>query len=137
MNNINKLLIAAGLVAATGCASITQGTSDVIHVEVANCGETIQCTASNKKGSWEFDAPGSVKFKKSDDALRRTCEDGDGTVTRSVTPTGDAMIWGNALLGGVIGAAVDASTDANQELPDSITIHRQTCRRKSLSKNDE
>lgn len=132
MSAITKLLAATALVLATGCASITKGTSDTIHVEVANCGETIQCTASNKKGSWEFDAPGSVKFKKSDDALRIECEDGDRKVTRSVSPTGDAMIWGNAVLGGVIGAAVDASTDANQELPDSITIHRQTCRGKPI-----
>jgi hypothetical protein len=130
-----KLLAIAGLALATGCASITQGTSDTIHVEVANCGETIQCTATNKKGSWQFDAPGSVKFKKSDDALRIECEDGDQKVTRAVTPTADAMIWGNAILGGVIGAAVDANTDANQELPDSITLHRQTCRGEPVGTN--
>jgi len=33
-------------------------------------------------------------------------------------------------------AAVDASTDANQELPDSITIHRQACRAEDLSGGD-
>ena len=132
MNRLCKPIAVAGLMLATGCASITQGTHDVVHVEVANCGETIQCTASNKKGSWEFDAPGSVRIKKSDDALRITCPDGDHTVTRSIMPTGDAMIWGNVVLGGVIGAGVDASTDANQQLPDSVTSHRQTCRGKAL-----
>ena len=115
-----------------GCASITKGTSDVVNVEIANCGETVDCTASNKKGSWGFKAPGSVRIKKSDDALRITCEDGDGTVTRSVMPQRDAMIWGNVLVGGIIGAGVDSNTDANQELPDSITLHRQTCRGKPL-----
>ena len=115
-----------------GCASITKGTSDVVNVEIANCGETVDCTASNKKGSWDFKAPGSVRIKKSDDALRITCEDGDGTVSRSVMPQGDAMIWGNVLVGGIIGAGVDSNTDANQELPDSITLHRQTCRGKPL-----
>ena len=133
MKILATICIAGGILLAGGCASITKGTSDVIHVEVANCGEKIQCTASNKKGSWEFDAPGSVRIKKSDDALRIECEDGEHTVTRSVSPVGGAMIWGNVLAGGIIGAGVDASTDANQELPDSIAIHRQTCRGKSLS----
>ena len=38
------------------------------------------------------------------------------------------MIWGNALLGGVIGAGVDASTDAHWDLPDTVTLHRKFCR---------
>ena len=45
---------------------------------------------------------------------------------------GDHMIWGNVLLGGIMGAGVDANTDANQELPDTITLNRQTCRGKPL-----
>ena len=137
MKLLFRVFLAGGLVAATGCASITKGTSDVVQVEVANCGETIQCVASNKKGSWTFSAPGSVRVKKSDDALRIECPDGEETVTRSVSPQGDAMIWGNVLLGGIIGAGVDANTDANQELPDTITIHRQTCRGKSLNDSSQ
>ena len=108
------------------------GTSDVVNVEVSNCGESIECTAANKKGSWDFRAPGSVRIKKSDDALRITCQDGDETITRSVTPEGTSKIWGNVLLGGIIGAGVDASTDANQELPETITLHRKNCGGKPL-----
>ena len=115
-----------------GCASITKGTSDVVNVEIANCGEVVDCTASNKKGSWDFKVPGSVRIKKSDEALSITCADGDATITRTVEPQGDSMIWGNVLFGGIIGAGVDSSTDANQELPDTITLNRQTCRGKPL-----
>ena len=120
------------LVSVGGCASITKGTSDVIQVEVANCGEKIPCTAANKKGSWEFDAPGSVQFKKSDDPLRIACKDGDDVVTRSVTPHKGDRMWGNVLAGGIIGAGIDASTDAHMEMPDSVTVYRQSCRGKPV-----
>ena len=116
-----------------GCASITKGTSDVVNVEVSNCGEKIDCTASNKKGTWNFRAPGPVKFKKSDDPLHIQCEDGpDEVAERTLTPTRDAMIWGNILVGGIIGGGVDAYSDGHWDLPDSTTLVRQTCRGKPV-----
>ena len=109
------------------CASITKGTSQAINVNTANCNEATSCTATNKKGTWEFSAPGPVTIKKSDDALVLRCKDGDGYVTRTIMPNDDAMVWGNVLLGGVVGAAVDSNTDAHWEVPDSITLNRENC----------
>ena len=111
----------------SGCASITRGTKESINVETANCGKPTQCTASNKKGTWEFTAPGSVTVKRSDEGLKIRCKDGDEYVIRSVTPNREEMIWGNVLFGGIIGGAVDANSDAHWELPETITIHRENC----------
>ncbi|MCY3818559.1 MAG: hypothetical protein OXH52_04225 [Gammaproteobacteria bacterium] len=120
-------LMLAALIAAGGCASITKGTTHTINVEVDGCGEKTECTATNKKGTWIFDAPGPVTVKKSDDALALRCVDGDEYVTRTVAPNNSGMVWGNAVFGGVIGAAVDANTDAHWEYPETVTINRQNC----------
>ena len=77
MSNLVGMKMSLGLVSLMlsvgGCATITKGTTDTVQVEVSNCGEQIECTVSNKKGSWDFKAPGSVTFKKSDDPLNLTC----------------------------------------------------------------
>ena len=116
----------------TGCASITKGTSDTLQVEIVNCGETITCEATNKKGTWEFTAPGSVTFKKSDNPLSISCKDGPETLTRSVQPTRGSMAWGNVVFGGPIGGGVDAATDAHWDIVDSVSLHRQYCRGKKV-----
>ena len=84
-----KLLISITIIYASlvGCASITKGTMDNIQVSITNCTELVQCTATNKKGEWQFTAPGAVKFIKSDDPLTIVCNDGDGVVTVQVVPT--------------------------------------------------
>ena len=110
-----------------GCATITKGTTDTIQVEVSNCGEVIECKASNKKGSWDFTAPGPVTFKKSDDNLVVTCQDGDNVITRRVAPTRGSMAWGNVLVGGIIGGGVDSATDAHWDMVDSVSIRRAVC----------
>ena len=55
------------------------------------------------------------------------CEDSNESITLSVKSERGEMIWGNALLGGVIGGVVDANKDAHWELPDSVTLHRNNC----------
>ncbi len=130
----NSFVLAVALAALilTGCASITQGTEDSIYVDISNCSETVKCTATNKKGTWEFTAPGSVRFQKSDNALHIACEDEDSVASATVTPTSGEMVWGNIIFGGIVGAAVDASSDAHWTTQDSITVHRETCRGKLL-----
>ena len=121
------LFILYGAIGTSGCASITKGSDDAIYVEIPNCTEKVECTASNKKGAWEFSAPGTVRFKKSDDVLHIECKDGDRVAKRSVTPTSSEMIWGNILFGGIIGGGVDASTDAHWETPESVNLYRHNC----------
>lgn len=110
-----------------GCATLTKGTSDTLHLNVTNCSEQMACTASNKKGSWNFTAPGSVKFKKSDTDLHISCKDKDDLLTITATPNRGSMGWGNIIFGGLIGAGVDSSTDAHWDMVDTISIARKTC----------
>jgi len=118
---------AMAFVALQGCASITKGTTDTITVNFANCNKQTACTASNKKGDWVFSAPGSVRFKKSDNPLTITCKDGPDQTTLEVTPTRGGMAWGNVVFGGIIGGGIDSSTDAHWNIADSVTMYRSRC----------
>jgi len=124
---IHAIAVAGLAVLGTGCATITKGKTDSIQVQVSNCAEPIPCTATNKKGSWDFEAPGPVSFNKSDEDLVITCEDGPGKLTVRTTPEKSSMVWGNVLVRGLIGGGVDASTDAHWETVDSLTINRNYC----------
>jgi len=130
-NILMKILAASlgavALVVVQGCASITKGTTDSITVNFANCNKQTACTASNKKGDWVFSAPGSVRFKKSDNPLTITCQDGPAQTTTKVTPTRGGMAWGNVVFGGVIGGGIDSSTDAHWDIADSVTMYRAHC----------
>ena len=117
----------------SGCASITKGTKDTMQVQIGNCPESIACTATNKKGTWDFTAPGAVKFKKSDDPLTITCEDGPGKISVQVVPERGAMGWGNIIFGGIIGGGVDASSDAHWDISDSLVLSRKFCNGKQLN----
>ena len=128
------LVIALAATMTTGgCASITMGTESNLYVEIPNCTESVECTATNKKGTWDFTGPGNVTFKKSDDALHIVCKDGEGLARRTVKPTKNEMVWGNVLFGGIIGGGVDANTDAHWETPESVNLYRETCRGKAVS----
>ena len=111
----------------TGCATITKGTEDTVQVQIGNCGEKIQCTATNKKGSWNFTAPGPVRFKKSDDPLTITCDDGPEVLSVQIVPVRGSMAWGNIIFGGIIGGGVDSGTDAHWDTTDSLVVARKYC----------
>ena len=119
MKIIMVMIAIMALLALQGCASVTKGTKDTIQVQVANCSQPMDCTATNKKGSWQFTAPGPVTFKKSDNDLVITCKDEDQIITQNLTPTRGGMIWGNVLVGGILGGGLDAMTDAHWNMADS------------------
>ncbi len=115
------------LMTCSGCATITKGKTDTVLVQISNCSESISCEATNKKGRWDFSAPGPVTFDKSDQDLTIQCSDGPEKLTLRITPTKSSMVWGNVLVGGIIGGGVDASTDAHWDIVDSVTMTRNYC----------
>ena len=120
-----NFFVVAAILLLSGCASITKGTNDTLQVEIANCGESVSCEASNKKGKWPFKAPGSVTFKKSDNALDITCQDGPETLTHSLTPKRARMAIVYYVFG--IGGLIDIVTDAHWDIVDSVSLHREYC----------
>ncbi|MGR3913615.1 MAG: hypothetical protein OD918_03680 [Gammaproteobacteria bacterium] len=132
-----KFLAVASLLTVTllsGCASFVKGSVDAVHVTTRNCGEAISCKATNNKGEWDFTAPGSVRFYKSENSLTVTCQNSDETLTQKVAPTPGGWIWGNLFLviplGFPMGFFFDAVSDSHWNMVDTVTLNREYCRGK-------
>lgn len=91
------------LVLLTGCASVVQGTDQVISIEtLAPDGKLLpnaSCTASNNFGSWTISTPGAIKVHRSPQNLSVVCHKaGEPPGMVSAQPTMDNVIYGNIAL---------------------------------------
>ncbi len=110
--------------AAVGCASITRGTTDTLIVESVPIGASV-----NLSNGLNGKTPATFVLPRARDIVVTVSLDGYETVTVSVVgqidSTGSAAMAGNVVFGGLIGAAVDASTGAIKSLkpnPVSVTL---------------
>jgi hypothetical protein len=119
------VLLAAACAATASCATITRGTTTAFVVETIPSGAQVSlstgevcnatpCTFARISREAEF----SVTVSKG----------GYETTTHAVTHrtagAGGAGMAGNVILGGIIGAAVDANSGATQDLvPNPLTVH--------------
>ena len=128
--NKNKLVIAAVIVASaglTGCASIVNGSSQVLSVETHHKGEAVvgaSCQLVNPKGTFYVKTPGTVTVHRAYDDMNIKCEkDGLFPGLAAVKSSTKAMAFGNIVFGGVIGAAVDVGTGAAYDYPSVVRIN--------------
>ena len=126
---MKSLLCLAVLAALTGCASITG--SKTQSVSVATTANDAQlagasCTLQNDEGKWLLTSPGSVVVRKSTADMSIDCilNNGFGGNATSVSRANMA-VWGNILIGGVIGYVVDRQTGAGFDYPSSIVVPLQ------------
>lgn len=111
--------------ALTGCATVTEGTSEPLSI-VAMCnGRPVTgaaCKLANDKGTWYAHTPGSVVVHKSYQDLMATCTDQQAIGTARIKSSSNGGVWGNILAGGVIGYAVDRSNGAGFNYPTSLSV---------------
>lgn len=110
----------------SGCASIVSGTTQNVSVETPPVtGAT--CESKNNKGTWLVQAtPGSVIVHKSTQPLLVSCKkSGHKIGYQTFQSNTEGMIAGNLLLGGPIGAGVDAATGAAFDYPASLIVPMQ------------
>ena len=115
------LLLGAGL-AMSGCASILSGTSETISFASnppgANCD-----LVRNGKIIGSVTTPGGLVVEKTKHDINVTCkkegyQDSTGFLKSGI----QEETWGNIILGGGIGWAIDSAAGADNEYPDHITI---------------
>lgn len=120
------LLVTACLMFASGCASITDTKLQPVSVttimdnkEVVRSG----CTLTNDVGKWFVTTPGSVTVHKSTGDLAVDCsKDNVGAGTERVVSKSNVNVWGNLLVGGLVGYVVDRNTGAGFDYPPTITV---------------
>jgi hypothetical protein len=126
-HRLGLLAAAATSLALSACASIVDGSTQVLSVKtVASDGTDVDdahCTLVSPKGTWYTTTPGTVSVHRAYDALNVQCrkdavEPGIATVNSSTK----GMALGNILAGGFIGAAVDMGTGAAYDYPQLITV---------------
>ena len=99
------------VVLASGCATITRGTTEAFVIETKPTG----AEAKLSNGLY-CTTPCSLKVKRKGDFVVTLAKSGYETVTATITSSvdsgGAAGMAGNVILGGIIGAGVDAGTGA-------------------------
>jgi hypothetical protein len=124
-NNICRLVLIAAAAAAasslTGCASIVNGTNQIVSVETLQpTGKVIgaSCKLENDKGIWYVTTPGTVTVHRAYGDMMVKCEkDGVAPGVATVKSSTKAMLAGNILFGGPIGVGVDAASGAAYDYP--------------------
>ncbi len=110
----------------SGCASIVNGTNQVLTVDARSKNEQVAgatCQLNNTKGVYYVTTPGTVTVNRAYGDMDVKCEKADlppGMATVKSTVKG--MAFGNILFGGVIGAAIDAGSGAAYDYPNLISV---------------
>lgn len=121
------ILTAAAMASAMvgGCASVTQGTTQAVSVTAVCEGRIMldaSCEVANDKGRWVLKTPGSVVVQKAYGELVAVCrKDGAAGTAKFVSKANDAA-WGNVLVGGLIGYAIDSSSGAGFNYPSELPV---------------
>jgi hypothetical protein len=127
---ICRIVFIAGILAAastlTGCASIVGGTTQIVSVEtLQSAGKVVgaSCKLENDKGVWYVTTPGTVTVHRAYGDMMVKCEkDGVAPGVATVKSSTKAMLAGNLLFGGPIGAGVDAASGAAYDYPNLFQI---------------
>jgi hypothetical protein len=81
------------------------------------------CELKNKRESYSTKIPATLSVRRSDDSLIYDCTTSDGRKANgAIKSSREGSIWGNVILGGGIGAIVDADKDMHRIYPDSYVI---------------
>ena len=122
-NTLVYAIVAVTTTIATGCATLTTDSHQPISFLTPGCSsETkLECTASNKRGSWQFMPPTQMGIRRSDDPLRVTCVDAQGQRHDvSVDSEINAKIVASAVFLDL--GITDAITDHHRDYPTQIII---------------
>jgi hypothetical protein len=124
---LRSLLILVAVAGAsalfTGCATITSGTSQTIAVTTAPVGADCQFTRDGKLVGRVNPTPGVMPVSKASGNIGVSCtKDGYEPTVGSVSSEFQAATFGNILLGGVIGVAVDAASGAMNKYPEQVSF---------------
>lgn len=105
------------------CATIVEGTSDTVTISTTPSGATCMVERAGERIAAVPSTPGSVRIDKSRHDLSVTCSrEGYRTATVAASPRFTGTTFGNLLVGGVIGVAVDAASGANSRYPSDVRL---------------
>ncbi len=123
MTDIGRLLACAALVGLSGCATITRGTTENFTVNSKPPGAQVKTSTGFSCQA----TPCTFKMQRKTAFTVTVSKDGFAPISRPIksgmAAGGGAGFLGNALVGGVIGATVDVSSGAMNDLtPNPLSV---------------
>ena len=122
------LCVGAGILSVlTGCASVTHGTTQNVKIETLSpAGKVVdgaRCRVSNDRNDAEVRSGLTLPVRRSGENLSIECTQADQPPARgqAISRANIGMV-GNVMIGGVIGAAIDAGTGAGFNYPSWIQL---------------
>lgn len=119
--------IAASVLLISGCASVVTDKTQPVKVETLDqAGNAIvgtKCELQNDRGAFNVETPNTVFVRKSSGDLVITCKapDQPQADAKLISRTG-AAVFGNIILGGVIGAVVDTASGVAYNYPEWVQL---------------
>lgn len=107
----------------SACATITRGTNDVLVVNSTPTGAQVKMSNGESCGN----TPCTFKVPRKSELnvliTKQGCQPQQVRVTNKIAGSGGAAMAGNVLVGGIIGAGVDAGTGATLDLvPNPVEV---------------
>jgi hypothetical protein len=125
MNRVFRAAGAAAIVASclSGCGTITQGTSQNITVTSVPPGGHCDLTRKGEHVATLDATPGVVKVDKTKNDILLTCKlAGYQDASVNLESGYGAGTFGNIILGGGIGWAIDSATGADNKYPSTASV---------------
>ena len=115
-------LIAAGLVVLYGCATVINHTTQSVFLQTDPPGAT-----ATIDGAKQVATPVSIKLKRGKDHMITFDKPGYKTTTITIDREMSGWVWGNIVLGGLIGLAIDFTSGGAYKLnPNTVTVTLQS-----------
>lgn len=117
------LMTACTSLLLTSCASITEGRTQNLTVETTPDGAHCDLFRDSEKPGVINPTPGTLLINKSKHDIELLCQK-EGYLDEKLTIVSETegMTFGNALLGGVIGIAIDSSTGAANQYAGMVEL---------------
>lgn len=120
-----RMLVCLVALLLGGCASITGSKMQPISIQTTQGSQVVagaDCTLTNDAGKWSVRTPGSVTVQKSTGDMKIECSRNSVWGSEQIASKANTNVWGNILIGGLIGYAIDRSSGAGFDYPDSVTV---------------
>lgn len=136
MKFIKAICVLCLALISQACASVVSDDKSTTYIETDP--ENARCELHGQDFKRVINTPNSISLPAEAAPLTIACKAaGYATTTESLDTKADGWIFGNILLGGIVGIVIDAARGAGQKYPPRITVILQPETFSSVSTRDE
>lgn len=118
------LIVLYVIICCTGCASILSGRSQTITLNTNPPGARCEVVREGRIVGTVENTPGAITLDKTKHDMDVVCKKDGFTESKAFAESGtEGSTFGNILLGGGIGWAIDSAAGADNKYPEVVTIN--------------